>query len=139
MGALKGQNLRVFLGDSPIVVAQATSCTITYTGNTEDTRTKDDGNAAKNSVNSKSWQIQVESLNISDIKSILTAVKSGTAFTLTWDETSGAGNAVAQEADFARTGSAFLTDATFQFNDREWSSKSMTFTGTGGVSALSEE
>lgn len=131
--------MRVFTGATPAVIAQSTSCTITYTGNTEDTRTKDDGNAAKNSVNSKSWQIQVESLDVSDIKAILTAVKSGTPFTLTWDETAGANNAVAQEADFARTGKAYLSDGTFQFNNREWSSKSITFTGTAGVSALSEE
>ena len=40
MGTLKGQNLRVFVGNS--VVAQATNCVITLTNNTDDTSSKDD-------------------------------------------------------------------------------------------------
>ena len=40
MATLKGQNLRILIGDS--CVAMATNCTITLTGNTDDASTKDD-------------------------------------------------------------------------------------------------
>ena len=137
MGTLKGQNLRVFVGSS--VVAQATNCVITLTNNTDDTSSKDDvGMAAKPSVTTKSWQVQVDSLDVSDIGTFLTAIKNSTAFTLTWDETSTTDNTTAQEADFARTGSAYLTDASFVFNDREYSTKSLQVTGTAAISTVGD-
>ena len=137
MGTLKGQNLRVFVGSS--VVAQATNCVITLTNNTDDTSSKDDvGMAAKPSVTTKSWQVQVDSLDVSDIGTFLTAIKNSTAFTLTWDETSTTDNTTAQEADFARTGSAYLTDGSFVFNDREYATKSLQFTGTGAISTVGD-
>ena len=137
MGTLKGQNLRVFVGSS--VVGQATNCVITLTNNTDDTSSKDDvGMAAKPSVTTKSWQVQVDSLDVSDIGTFLTAIKSSTAFTLTWDETSTTDNTTAQEADFARTGSAYLTDGSFVFNDREYATKSLQFTGTGAISTVGD-
>ena len=137
MGTLKGQNLRVFVGSS--VVAKATSCTITLTNNTDDTSTKDDvGMAAKPSVLTKSWQVQVDSLDVTDTGTFLTAIKSATAFTLIWDETSTTDNTTAQEADFARTGSAYCTDASFVFNDREYATKSLQFTGSGALSTVGD-
>ena len=137
MGTLKGQNLRVFVGSS--VIGQSTNCVITLTNNTDDTSSKDDvGMAAKPSVTTKSWQVQVDSLDVSDIGTFLTAIKNSTAFTLTWDETSTTDNTTAQEADFARTGSAYLTDASFVFNDREYSTKSLQFTGTSAISTVGD-
>lgn len=133
MAALKGQNLRVFVDGT--VVGEATACVITLTNNTEDASTKSDtGMAAKPVVASKSWQVQVDSLNVSDIGTFLTAIKNATAFTLKWDETSGANNASAESADFSRHGSAYLSDASFVFNDREYASKQLTFIGTGEIS-----
>ena len=137
MGTLKGQNLRVMIGATPAVIAESTGCQITLTNNTEDASTKDDvGMSAKPTVNSKSWQVQVDSLDVSDIGSLLTAIKNGTPFTLQWDETSTTDNATGLDAAFGRTGQAYLTDATFNFNDREFATKSVTFTGTGALSAL---
>ena len=137
MGTLKGQNLRVFVGSS--VIGQSTNCEITLTNNTDDTSSKDDvGMAAKPSVTTKSWQVQVDSLDVSDIGTFLTAIKNSTAFTLTWDETSTTDNTTAQEADFARTGSAYLTDGSFVFNDREYATKSLQFTGTGAISTVGD-
>ena len=137
MGTLKGQNLRVFVGSS--VIGQSTNCVITLTNNTDDTSSKDDvGMAAKPSVTTKSWQVQVDSLDVSDIGTFLTAIKNSTAFTLTWDETSTTDNTTAQEADFARTGSAYLTDGSFVFNDREYATKSLQFTGTGAIATVGD-
>ena len=133
MASLKGQNLRVFVGGS--VVAEATSCQITQTNNTSDESTKDDvGMAAKPKTTSKTWQVQVDSMDVSDIGTFLTAIKNATAFTLKWDETATSDNVTAQDAAYARTGSAYCTDLTVNFNDREYSTKSVTFTGTGALS-----
>ena len=133
MPTLKGQNFRVYVGSS--VVAQATSCSVTLTNNVEDSGSKDDTGGAQKPVNvTKSWQVQVDSMDVSDIKTMLTAIKNGTAFTVKWDKTAGASNAVRQYADYNRSGSAYLTDATFIFENRKVSTKSLTFSGTGALS-----
>lgn len=130
MPTLKGQNFRVFLGES--VVAKSTNCTITLTGNTEDASTKDDiGMASKPEVVSKSWSVSVESLDVTDTAAMLNAIKNLTPFTLVWDETSTTDNQTALGALFARTGTAYLNDITYSFNDRENSTKQIQFTGSG--------
>lgn len=137
MATLKGQNFRVavYTGEGEYaVVAKATNCTITYGTNTDDASTKDDtGMSSKPEVISKNWQVQVESLNVTDMAAMLTAIKNMTPFQLAWDETNSANNYTAEGAAFARMGTAFLTDATFSFNDRENSSKSLQFSGSGAV------
>lgn len=135
MASLKGQNFRVFVGGA--VVGSSTSCQITLGTQTDDTTTKDDVNlATKSEVTAKNFQVQVESLDVSDVGTLLTAIKNATPFTLVWDETSTDDNVTAEEAAFARTGQAFLTDLSLTFNDREYSAKSLQFTGTGAISAL---
>ena len=135
MATLKGQNLRVYAGQS--VIGMATNCTITLTNNTDDASTKDDvGMASKPITTSKSWQVQVESLNVSDVATMLTAIKNLTPFSLRWDEASTTDNQTGLVSTFARAGQAYLTDATFNFNDREYSAKSLQFSGTGGISAV---
>ena len=141
MATLKGQNFRILTYDATAskykVVGMATSCTVTQNANTDDTGTKDDvGMAQKPTVTSKSWQVSVESLNVSDVAAMLTAIKSLTPFTLLWDETSTTDNQTAEGATFARKGQAFLSDATFNFNDRENSSKSLQFSGSGALEVL---
>lgn len=141
MATLKGQNFRILTYDATAskykVVGMATSCTVTQNANTDDAGTKDDvGMAQKPTVTSKSWQVSVESLNVSDVAAMLTAIKSLTPFTLLWDETSTTDNQTAEGATFARKGQAFLSDATFNFNDRENSSKSLQFSGSGALEVL---
>ena len=137
---LKGQNLRILVHNATAhtydVVGMATSCTITLNANTENASTKDDvGLAAKPVVTGKSWQVQVESLDVSNVGAMLTAIKSMTPFKLVWDETSTSDNRTAQGAAFSRTGEAYLNDCTFQFDDRTNSTKSLQFMGTGALSA----
>lgn len=138
---LKGQNFRVLTYDETAqkfkCVGMATNNTVTLTGNTEDASTKDDVSlAAKPTIVSKSWQVSVESLNVMDAAAILTAVKAQTPFTLIWDEVSTSDNQTALGSTVARQGLAYLTDVTFTFNDRENSSKSLQFTGTGPLTKL---
>ena len=141
MATLKGQNVRILLYDSTAakykVVGMATTCTVSLTGNTEESSTKDDtGMASKPTIVSKSWQVSVESLNVADVGTILTAVKSLTPFTLIWDQTSTTDNQTAEGAAYARQGTAYLSDFTMTFNDRENSLKSLQFSGTSALEAL---
>lgn len=138
---LKGQNFRILTYDATAtkykVVGMATSCSITENTNTDDSGTKDDtGMAAKPVVNSKSWQVQCDSLNVVDAAAMLTAIKSLTPFTLIWDETTTADNQTAQKATFARKGTAYLSDLTLNFNDRENSAKSLQFSGSGALEKI---
>ena len=132
---LKGQNFRIYNGAS--VIGMATGCTVTLNSNTDDANTKDDvGMASKPTVISKSWSVSVESLSVADVGAMLTAIKSLTPFTLMWDESSTTDNQTAEGATFARTGQAYLNDCTFNFNDRENSTKSLQFTGIGPLAEV---
>lgn len=135
MSKIKGQNLRVFVDGS--VVAKATNCTITITGNTEDVSTKDDvGNATSESVTSRSWQVQVETFDEVNIPTLIAAWKESTLFNLGWDQTSGDYNATTNKASFNRKGYGYLTDASFSFNDRAIISSNITFTGSGAITKV---
>ena len=141
MGTLKGQNFRICTYDSTAakykVIGMATSCNITLTNNTESAETKDDtGMAAKPTTTTKGWSVQVDSLSVSDVAAMLTAIKSLTPFTLMWDEVSTSDNQTRSKAAFARKGTAYLNDATFTFNDRENASKSLQFTGSGALQTV---
>ena len=141
MATLKGQNFRILTYDTTAskfkCIGMATNCTVNLSANTDDASTKDDiGGAQKPTVTNKSWQVSVESLSVSDIAAILTAIKNYQKFTLLWDEVSTTDNQTPVEAGFARTGSAYLNDVTFNFNDRENASKSLQFTGVGQLAKV---
>lgn len=142
MATLKGQNVRILLYDTTAskykVVGMATTCTVSLTGNTEESSTKDDtGMSSKPTIVSKSWQVSVESLNVADVGAMLTAVKSLTPFTLIWDQTATTDNQTAQGAAYARQGTAYLSDFTMTYNDRENSVKSLQFAGASALETLS--
>ena len=139
---LKGQNFRILTFDSTAskfkCVGMATNCTVTLMNNTDDASTKDDvGMAAKPTMTSQGWSVSVESLDVNDAAAMLTAIKSLTPFTLMWDETDTSDNQTGEQATFARKGSAYLNDATFNFNDRENATKSLQFTGSGTLETIS--
>ena len=110
----------------------ATGCTVTLTNNTDDASHKDIvGAAAMPTVVSKSWSVSCDSLNVADAAAMLNAIKSMQPMTLMWDETSTSDNQTRAKATFARKGSAYMNDVTFNFNDRENSTKSLQFQGSG--------
>ena len=140
MVTLKGQNIRVLLQEDNIVkvVGKSTNATITLTGNSDDVSSKDDvGMASKPEVISKSWSVQVESLDVTDTAAVLNAIKNLTPFTLIWDETATADNQTAQAAAYSRKGQAYMNDVTFNWNDRENSTKQLQFTGSGALEKVS--
>lgn len=143
MATLKGQNFRILTYDTVAskfkCIGMATSCTVNLTANTDDASTKDDiGGAQKPTVTNKSWQVSVESLSVADTAAILTAIKNYQKFTLLWDEVATSDNQTPVEAGFARTGSAYLNDATFTFDDRTNSQKSLQFTGVGQLAKITD-
>ena len=142
MAIIKGQNFRILVGDNSggstvfKCIGMATNCTVTLTNNTEDASTKDDtGMSSKPTMTSQAWSVSVESLNVADVGAMLTAIKSGKKFRLQWDKTSTGDNQTPQDADYAYNGEAYLTDATFQFDNRTNSTKSLQFSGTGALSS----
>jgi len=141
MATLKGQNFRICIYDSTAekykVIGMATGCTVTQTNNTDNASHKDIvGAAAMPTVTSKSWQVSCDSLNVADAAAMLTAIKSMQPMTLMWDETSTTDNQTRAKATFARKGSAYLNDVTFNFNDRENSTKSLQFQGSGPLQTV---
>ena len=141
MGTQKGQNFRICIYDATAekykVIGMATGCTVTLNNNTDDASHKDIvGAAAMPTVTSKSWQVSCESLNVADAAAMLTAIKSMQPMTLMWDETLTADNQTRAKATFARKGSAYLNDVTFNFNDRENSTKSLQFQGSGPLQTV---
>jgi predicted secreted protein len=141
MATLKGQNFRICIYDSTAekykVIGMATNCTVTLTNNTDDASHKDIvGAAAMPTVTSKSWGVSCDSLNVADAAAMLTAIKSMQPMTLMWDETATTDNQTRAKATFARKGSAYLNDVTFNFNDRENSTKQLQFTGSGPLQTV---
>ena len=67
---------------------------------------------------------------------MLSQIKSGQPFTVMFDETAGTNNQRLEQATFARTGQAYLSDITFNFNNRENSAKSIQLTGTGALNRV---
>jgi hypothetical protein len=139
MTTLKGQHLRILLldGDKFKVVGKSTNATITLTGNSDDVTTKDDVILfSKPEITSKSWSVQVESLDVTDTAAVLNAIKNLKLFTLIWDEVDPGDNQTMQQAGFARTGTAYLNDVTFQWDDRTNSTKQLQFTGVGALQKI---
>ena len=134
MATLKGQNFRILIrdGEEWKVIGMSTACTVNLTSNTESASHKDVlGLAEMPTITSKNWSVSVESLDVADVAAMLTAIKNQTLFNLMWDETATADNQTAQQVAFCRSGYAYLNDVTFNWNDRENSTKSLQFTGSG--------
>ena len=141
MATLKGQNFRICIFDATAekykVIGMSSGCTVTLTNNVDDASHKDIvGAAAMPTVISKSWQVSCDSLNVADAAAMLTAIKSMQPMTLMWDETATSDNQTREKATFARKGSAYLNDVTFNFNDRENSTKSLQFQGSGPLQTV---
>lgn len=141
MPTLKGQNFRIcvfdFTAEKYKVIGMATGCTVTLTNNTDDSSHKDIvGAAAMPTTISKSWSVSCDSLNVADAAAMLTAIKAMQPMTLMWDETSTTDNQTRAKATFARKGSAYLNDVTFQFDDRTNSQKSLQFQGSGPLETV---
>jgi hypothetical protein len=141
MGIIKGQNLRVMVGGK--CIAMATSCTFHVSAQLEDSSTKDSvGDFQEQEVTGLSWDAQTESLvTLEDNGSngelpqdLLSLMINKTKVTLTFDQTSGTNNRVGQNSVIKKTGQAYITDMSVQAANRQNSTLSVQFTGTGPLS-----
>lgn len=141
MATIKGQNLRVMVGGK--CIAMATSCTFHIAGQTEDSSTKDDtGDWASNEVTGLSWDASTDSLvTLADNGTngelptdLLSLIINKTLLTLTFDTTSGVNNRTAGNSAIKRTGQAYLTDYSLSAPNRQNSTLTCQFTGTGALS-----
>jgi hypothetical protein len=141
MSTIKGQNLRILVGGK--CVAMATSCTFHVSAQLEDSSTKDSvGDWQEQEVTGLSWDAQTDSLvtledngtNGELPQDLFDIIINKTKVTLTFDQTAGANNRVAQNSVLKRTGEAYLTDATATAQNRQNSTFQAKFTGTGPLS-----
>ena len=138
MSTIKGQNLRILVGGK--CVAMATSCTFHVSAQLEDSSTKDSvGDWQEQEVTGLSWDAQTDSLvtledngtNGELPQDLLGLIINKTKVTLTFDQTAGTNNRVAQNSAIKRTGEAYITDVTITAQNRQNSTFSAKFTGTG--------
>lgn len=140
MGTIKGQNLRVMVGGK--CIAMATSCTFHVSAQLEDSSTKDSvGDFQEQEVTGLSWDAQTESLvtledngtNGELPQDLLSLMINKTKVTLTFDQTSGTNNRVAQNSAIKMSGWAWLNDLSINAANRQNSTISAQFTGTGAL------
>ena len=138
MGTIKGQNLRVMVGDK--CIAMATSCQFHVSAQLEDSSTKDSvGDFQEQEVTGLSWDAQTDSLvtledngtNGELPQDLLSLMINKTKVTLTFDQTAGANNRVAQNSVIKKSGQAYISDVQISAANRQNSTCSVQFSGTG--------
>lgn len=140
MGTIKGQNLRVMVGDK--CIAMATSCTFHIAAQLEDSSTKDStGDWQEQEVVGLSWDASTDSLvTLVDNGSngelpadLMSLIINKTKVTLTFDQTAGTNNRTGQNAAIKRSGEAYLTDYSVNAPNRQNSTLTCQFQGTGAL------
>lgn len=134
---IMGQNFRAFVGSTPAAVPEATNCQVTISGNMEDSSTKDSENSwTEEQMVSKQWSVSVDDVDASlaSLRALITRFNSDDKVTVGWDQTDGAQNRVAQNADFARSGSAILNDLSISANNRTTIQVTCQYQGSGALS-----
>ena len=141
MATIKGQNLRVMVGGK--CIAMATSCTFHISAQVESASTKDDANDFEvNEVTGLSWDASTDSLvTLTDNgvngelpTDLLSLIINKTLVTLTFDQTAGTNNRTGQNSAIKRSGTAYLTDYNLSAQNRQNSTLSCQFTGSGPLS-----
>ena len=141
MGTIKGQNLRVMVGDK--CIAMATSCQFHIASQMEDSSTKDStGDWQEQEVVGLSWDASTESpvtlvdngTNGELPQDLLSLIINKTKVTLTFDQTAGTNNRTGQNSAIKRSGQAYVTDVNITAQNRANSTCSVKFTGTGALS-----
>ena len=141
MATIKGQNLRVMVGGK--CIAMATSCQFHISAQMEDSSSKDSvGDFQEQEVTGLSWDAQTDSLvTLEDNGSngelpqdLLSLIINKTKVTLTFDQTAGANNRVGQNSVIKKTGNAYVSDVNITAQNRQNSTITVQFQGTGPLS-----
>ena len=139
---LMGQHFRLFEGSA--AVAEAVSCQVQITGNNEQVNTKDSADMfTDEQMVSRGWSASVETLDVSVatlrkyIKAFVEQGVSGTSgangLTIGWDQAAGDQNRTAQNANFARSGMAWLSSLSLSANNRQTCRLNLNFQGNGAI------
>lgn len=124
-------------------IAMATSCQFHISAQMEDASTKDSaGDFQEQEVTGLSWDAQTDSLvTLEDNGSngelpqdILSLIINKTKVTLTFDQTAGANNRVGQNSVIKKTGEAYVSDVQITAQNRQNSTMTVQFQGTGALS-----
>lgn len=141
MGTIKGQNLRIMVGGK--CIAMATNCTFHISAQMEDSSTKDStGDWQEQEVTGLSWDASTDSLvTLADNGTngelpadIFSLILNKTLVTLTFDQTAGNNNRTGQNATIKRSGTAYVNDVQVTAQNRQNSTLSVKFSGTGPLS-----
>ena len=146
MATIKGQNLRVMIGTasgSERCIAMATTATFHVSATLEDSSSKDSvGDFQEQEVTGLSWDASTESLvtlvdngtNGELPQDILSLIINKTKVHLVFDQTAGTNNRVGQNSAIKRSGWAYVNDVSITAANRQNSTISVQFTGTGALS-----
>lgn len=124
-------------------IAMATSCTFHISAQVESASTKDDANDFEvNEVTGLSWDASTDSLvTLTDNGTngelptdLMSLIINKTVVTLTFDTTAGTNNRTAQNSAIKKSGSAYVTDFSVTAQNRQNSTLTVQFTGTGALS-----
>ena len=124
-------------------IAMATSCQFHISAELQDSSTKDSvGDFQEQEVTGLSWDAQTDSLvtledngtNGELPQDILSLIINKTKVTLTFDQTAGTNNRVAQTSAIKKTGQAYVSDVQITAQNRQNSTMTVQFQGTGALS-----
>jgi hypothetical protein len=146
MGTIKGQNLRVMVAaasGSEKCIAMATSCQFHVSATLEDASTKDSvGDFQEQEVTGLSWDASTESLvTLTDNgtngelpQDLLSLMINKTKVHLVFDQTAGTNNRTGQNSAIKKSGWAWISDIQVTAANRQNSTLSVQFAGTGALS-----
>jgi hypothetical protein len=146
MGTIKGQNLRVMVAassGSAKCIAMATSCQFHVSATLEDASTKDSvGDFQEQEVTGLSWDASTESLvTLTDNgtngelpQDLLSLMINKTKVHLVFDQTAGTNNRTGQNSAIKKSGWAWISDIQVTAANRQNSTLSVQFAGTGALS-----
>ena len=124
-------------------IAMATSCQFHISAELQDSSTKDSvGDFQEQEVTGLSWDAQTDSLvTLEDNDSngelpqdIFSLIINKTKVQLTFDQTAGANNRVGQDSAIKKTGYAYVSDVQITAQNRQNSTITVQFQGTGALS-----
>lgn len=131
---IMGQHFRVFVAGA--AVPEAVNCSVTISGNMEDSTTKDTvGSYTQEQMTAKDWNVSVDNIDASlaNLRALITRFNSDAKVTVGWDQTAGTQNRVAQNAPFAMSGQAILNDLSIQANNRTNIQVTCQYQGSGAL------
>ena len=124
-------------------IAMATSAQFHISAELQDASSKDSvGDWQEQEVTGLSWDAQTDSLvtledngtNGELPQDILSLIINKTKVTLTFDQTAGANNRVGQNSVIKKTGEAYVSDVQITAQNRQNSTMTVQFQGTGALS-----